>query len=102
MIENSVALTVNWEYLHPVDKPDDYSIHMSIDRHPVTPRPISVISKSKQVTQLKPDTNYTIGLKICYKIPSKMKCTKEKFYQVQTPCNSNYHFEYIYFFNNYY
>ena len=90
-IDNSMALTVHWKYLHHIDKPEDYNIHMSIDRHPVNPQPLPVEPNSKQLRQLKPDTNYKIGLKIC----NRIKCTQEKFYQVQTPCNGNYHFGYI-------
>ena len=86
-----MALTVHWKYLNPIDEPNGYDIYMNIAPHPINPQPFSVESNSKQVRQLKPDTNYKIGLKICKRI----ECTQEKFYQVQTPCNGNYHFGYI-------
>ena len=62
-------------------------------------QPFSAELNTKEITMLMADTNYTLSLKICNKLAN---CTKEKFLQVQTPCESNCHFEFIRLKNYYY
>ncbi len=89
---NSTALSLQWQYQHPIDQPENYNIYFSIGRHWNTiSQPFSAELNIKEITELMPDTNYTLGLKICNKLAN---CTKEKFLQVQTPCESNCHFEF--------